>query len=51
MAASLQMPGGVIDAMGPQIQSGVQVHLSAAKSLTVPAFPAVPTYHYAKVAQ
>ncbi|TAM61459.1 DUF881 domain-containing protein [bacterium] len=51
MAAALQMPGGVLDAMGPQIQSGVQVHLAAATSLTVPAYPALPAFHYAKAAQ
>ena len=51
MAGALQMPGGVLDAMGPQIQSGVQVRLAAASSLTVPAYPALAPFHYAKAAR
>ncbi|MDE2573253.1 MAG: DUF881 domain-containing protein [bacterium] len=50
MASALQMPGGVIDAMGPQIASGVRAQVVSAKQLRVPASPALPSYHFAKAA-
>ncbi|HVA36623.1 MAG TPA: DUF881 domain-containing protein [Candidatus Dormibacteraeota bacterium] len=51
MESALQMPGGVIDAMGPQIASGVRVRMAMEQVLRVPAIPALPTYRYAKAAQ
>lgn len=51
LQTALQMPGGVIDAMGPQIQSGVRVHVQTATSLAVPASPTLPAFHYAKAVE